>query len=116
MKKAAAAFAVLIAIGVALVFLNRGVVVTVRNVSTQPLSGVVVHVTGNSYALGDIQAGDHRSVRVSPVGESHIEIEHAKGRLVVNTYFESGYRGSVSVEVTETEIKRVQDDIRIGII
>ena len=116
MKKVAATVAVLVAICLAVVFLNRGVIVTVRNVGDQPLSGVIVHVTGNSYPLGDIPAGDARSVRVRPVGESHIEIEHAKGRLVVDAYFEGGYRGGVSVDVSETVIKRVQNDVRIGII
>ena len=113
MRKVAAAVAVLVAIGVALLFLNRGVAVTVRNVGTESLRGVVVHVTGKSYPVGNIQAGDSRSVRVSPTGESHIEIEHSKGRLIVDTYFESGYRGGVCVEITETEIKRVKNDVRI---
>jgi hypothetical protein len=116
MKKVAAAFAVLVAVGVALVAFNRGVTVVVINVGVQPLSVVVVHVTGESYPLGDIQAGETRSVRVSPTGESHVEIEHSKGRLIVDTYFESGYRGKIAIEVTESEIKRVQHDVQVGVI
>jgi hypothetical protein len=116
MKRLAAASAVLVAVGFAFIMLNRGVTVTVTNVSAQPLSRVVVHVTGESYPLGDIQAGEKRSVRVSPTGESHIEIEHSKGRLIVDTYFENGYRGKISVEVTEVEVKRVQDDVHVSVI
>jgi len=116
MKWVLAIVAVLICIASSFLLLNRGVVVTIRNVGTETLSGVVVHVTGNAYPIGDIQVGSERSVQVSPSGESHVEIEHSKGRLIVSTYFESGYHGKVSVEVTRDEVKRVQDEVRTGII
>jgi hypothetical protein len=73
-----------------------------------------VHVTGAAYDLGDIEPGQSKSVRVSPTGESHVEIEHLAGRLIVNTYFEGGYRGHLDVEVTPTKVVRIEDKVRIG--
>jgi hypothetical protein len=96
------------------VFLSGGLTVTVKNVSDQALHSVVAHVTGASYKLGDIDPGQTKSVRVSPAGESHVEIEHTDGRFIVNTYFESGYRGHIDVDVTPREIVRVEDKVRIG--
>ena len=80
------------------------------------MSSVVVHVTGNAYPLGDIPPGEDKSVLVVPTGESHIEIAHAKGRLEIDTYFESGYRGSISIDATADEVQRVKDEIRVGVI
>lgn len=116
MKKALAALAIVMAISAALVVLDRGVTVSVKNVGSEALTSVVVHVTGNAYTLGDIQPGEGRSVRVFPTGESHVEIEHSKGRLIVDTYFESGYRGKISVDVTASKVQRVEDDTRVGVI
>jgi hypothetical protein len=115
-RKVTAAFALAVAIGVGAVFLllNGAPTVTVKNVSDETLHAVVVHVTGAAYDLGDIGAGESRSVRVSPTGESHVEIQHAQGRLVVGTYFEGGYRGHINVDVTPRGVVRVEDKVRIG--
>lgn len=113
-KKISALFALVIGLGAAFLYANRGLTVTVKNVSAEPLTSVVVHITGSSQALGDIRPGESRTVEVSPTGESHVEIEHAEGRLMVDTYFESGYQGSITVEITAGEVVRVQDNVRVG--
>ena len=45
----------------------RGVKTVVRNAGSAPMRDVHVLVTGRSYALGDIQPNEVRSVRVKPV-------------------------------------------------
>jgi hypothetical protein len=115
MKKTVAVLAIVLAVSTAFAAFTRSVTVSVNNVGPETLSSVVVHVTGNAYELGNIQPGENRSVRVFPTGESHVEIEHAKGRLIVDTYFESGYRGRISVDVTASEVQRIKDDISVGV-
>jgi len=113
--RVAAGFALAIGVGALAIVLSGGLTVTVRNVSDQRLTGVVVHVTGASYKLGNVEPGKSKSVRVSPTGESHVEIEHLAGRLIVNTYLEAGYCGHVDVDVTPSEVVRVEDKVRIGL-
>jgi hypothetical protein len=114
-SKLVATFALAIGVAALALFLTGGLRVTVKNVSDQTLNTVVVHVTGAAYSLGDIAPGETKSVRVSPTGESHVEIEHAEGRFIVNTYFESGYRGHIDVDLTPREVVRVEDKVRIGL-
>lgn len=104
----------MIGLGSVFVYAHRGLMVTVKNVSAEPLMSVVVHVTGSSQTLGNIPPGESKTVDVSPTGESHVEIEHTKGRLVVDTYFEAGYQGRITAEITAGEVVRVQGDVRIG--
>lgn len=95
--------------------LGGGVNVVIHNVGSEPLQSVVVHVTGNSYSIGDIDAGDIKTVKVFANGESHIEIEHGKqNRLIIGTYFEKSYRGKITVEVTTEKVISIKDEIRIG--
>jgi len=98
-----------------LLYLNRGIEVVIHNVGADPLPSVIVHVTGNSYPIGDIAAGATMRVRVCAKGESHVELEHDKGRkLVVGCYFESGYGGTITVDVTSEQVVRIDDKINIG--
>ena len=93
---------------------SRGVTFTIRNVGNTPLAGVVVRVTGNSYSIGDVLVNQTRSVVVKPSGESHIEIEQAGHQpLVVDCYFEPGYAGDVSADVTTDKVVSVKNNIRI---
>ena len=107
------ALALAIGLGALVMLLNSGLTVTVKNVSDQTMSSVVVRVTGAAYKLGDIDPGESRGVRVSPTGESHVEIEHAAGRFTVDTYFEAGYRGHIDVDVTPRGVVRVEHKTRI---
>jgi len=56
---------------------DAGVQVTIQNQGPGPLHEVVVHVTGDSYQVGDIGIGESRTVAVQSHGESHVEIESA---------------------------------------
>lgn len=112
------AIALLVAAAVGFHFLNRGIKVRVRNSDTRTLRSVVVHVTGSSYPIGDLETGAVRSVRVTPKGESHVEIsfqdEAGKTRtLVAGCYFESGYRGTVAAEIDSEKIRKVESDVHI---
>jgi hypothetical protein len=85
---------VLIVIVVVAWILKDGVTVVIRNVGDESLQSVVVHVIGNSYSIGDINAGAVKTVKVVSEGDSHIVIEYGnQERLVVDTYFGKGYRG-----------------------
>lgn len=116
MKKAVAATFVLAALVViCVVLINRGVTVVVHNVGNEPLHSVIVHVTGNSYPIGDIAAGSSSSVMVHATSESRVELEHgAHERLVVDCYFENGYKGTITAEVTSFKVVNVKDRVRVG--
>lgn len=111
----AVVFIVLVAVILIARILENGVTVVIRNVGDEPLQSVVVHVTGNSYPVGDIEAGVTRAVKVVTTGESDIFIENSnQEKLVVGVYFESGYRGKISIDVTSNEIVDVKNETRIG--
>ena len=98
---------------------TSGVTATVKNSGSSPLVGVDVIVTGNTYNAGNIPPGQSVSIVVKPQGESHLVIEYSDPTghphsLPVDCYFESGYRGSITVEVTGNQIAKVDDQIRIG--
>ena len=115
-----AATAIVLGLGAGILHVRHGVKVRIHNAGSEPLHGVVVHVTGNSYPLGDIAAGAVVSTRVEAKGESHVEIEFrsvkgAPKRLIVDCYFEGGpYRGTVSVDLDSEKILKVSDSISIG--
>lgn len=115
MKKVlAVAVVVALLIGVRFLF-QEGVTVTVRNVGSEPMIGVVVHVTGNFYAIGDIASGESKVVKVKPRGDSHIELEHqGHPRLVLDCYFETGYNGSITAEVTVSKVVSIDNAVKIG--
>ena len=116
MKKVLGTLCLVVAlVGVLLFLSTRGITFVVRNVGPEPLHSIIVHVTGNSYRLGEIPSGESRSVMVRASSESHIELEQATGkRLVVDCYFEGGYKGTFTADVTANEVVRVKDSIRLG--
>ena len=104
----------LIMIIVAVWILKDGVTVVIRNVGDDSMKSVIVHVTGNSYPIGDIDAGATKTVKVVTTGESDIVIEHGnQGKLVVGAYFESSYRGKISIVVTSDHVVNVKNETRI---
>jgi hypothetical protein len=108
------AFFSLIAVAAVLTFLLRkeGVTVVVENVGAEPMRGVVVHVTGAAYPVGEIATGAKTTVVVNPNGESHVEVEQSSGqRLVVECYFESGYSGKVTAKVSSTKVHSVISEV-----
>jgi hypothetical protein len=112
----AAALAMALTLSVAFLHFNRSVAVTVKNVGPNPLHAVIVQATGFSHTVGDIDPGQSREIAVSARGESHIELEHSDGpRLVVNCYFENGYRGRISADVSGNVLVRKECNVRTGV-
>jgi len=109
------AFALAVAAGICFLLFSGGITVVVRNVGAEPLRSVIVHVTGRSYPIGDIAHGESKAVEVTVVGESHIELEHAtRRRLVIDCYFENGYKGTITAEVTSEKVIAVNSSIQPG--
>ena len=95
--------------------LRVGVIVTVQNAGITPLANTRIFVTGKAYTLGNIAPGGNGSVKVIPHGESHVEIESENApRLIVDCYFEGGYRGGIEVTVKSNQIIAVKDKITVG--
>ncbi|MQA37015.1 hypothetical protein [Rugamonas aquatica] len=89
---------------------SDGVTFIVKNVSTEPLRSMVVHVTGNSYAIGDIEAGASKSVVLHPTSDSHVELAFTDHpRLKVDCYLEYGYGGTLATEITVDRVVAVKD-------
>ncbi len=90
--------------------------VTIRNAGPDQLNDAILHVTGRSYPLGNISAGDSRTVAVNPTSESHLEIEFVdrsgnNSRLIVDCYFEAGYGGTIGVGIRDNKIENVHDRV-----
>jgi hypothetical protein len=96
---------------------GRGVEIRIHNTQGRPLRSVVVLVTGKSYAIGDLSPDAVRSVFANPTGDSHVEISlidvdgKAKQISVPGSYFEPGYGGWMLVEITSTDVRKVEYDI-----
>lgn len=81
------------------------------------LRGVIVHVRGNSYPLGDLQSRQSISTGVQPKGESSVEIEFtdARGKQIrqdVDTYIEAHYYfGTFTVDLNDRGITEVTDSV-----
>ena len=97
---------------------RSGIQATVENTGTSPLKSVVLHVTGASYDLGDIAPGESATARVNPTGESELEVDFKDTdgqtqRLNAGGYFESGYRGTIRVEIKDGVIDKNEQDIKL---
>lgn len=93
----------------------RGTGVLVVNAGPKTLSSMRVHVTGASYALGDLPPGAFATVYVQPTSESHVEVSFRDSawsarRLVAGGYFEPGYGGSYAILLDAERILRVDDN------
>lgn len=93
-----------------------GVNFTLVNVGAQPLSGVTVRVTGRDYPIGDLAPGETKRLRLSPTGDSHVELALAGGRrLIIGSYLQPGYRGSLEARVTADAVLTVKDEVEAGV-
>jgi hypothetical protein len=109
-----------ILIVIAVLFLAKasasGVAFTLTNVGTTTMESVTVQVTGRSYRLGDLTPGTSKTIRVNPAGESHIELVFSgTRRLKIDCYFESGYRGKITGDVTPQKVVSVKSDLKLGL-
>jgi len=104
----------------AVVFWPGGVAVVVKNVDDRTIQNVTVHVSGNSYPIGDLTAAKQIRIPVRPNGESHVEIsflgmDGSEKRHVADCYFEPAhYHGTIEIDVSDDGIVRCKDDIRYG--
>ena len=95
--------------------------VKVYNAGNSPILDLQVHVTGKSYQLGDIPSGAERNVKVSPMGESHVEVSYRLSdgttkRHSVDCYFESAYRGTVEATIRDGELFHTSHQIVLSIL
>ncbi len=89
---------------------SDGVTFIAKNVGTESIRSVVVHVTGKSYLIGDIAPGASKSVVLNPTSESHVELTFAgHPRLTIDCYFEKGYGGTLATELTVEKVVTVKD-------
>jgi hypothetical protein len=91
-----------------------GMRVSLTNRGPNTLRNATVHVTGRSYLLGDLAAGETRTVKVSPTSESHVEIgfmnpDGSSVRLIAGCYIEPGYRGEIQIDLRDSKLERVRD-------
>lgn len=101
----------------AFIWLAPGVTVTVHNSGDTTLHDLRVHVTGQTYGLGDASGGAIKKCTVRPRGDSHVEISYrlADGTLMrhsVDCYFESGDRGTVDAEIGDGRLISSSHQIR----
>lgn len=96
-----------------------GVFVVITNRQSTPITDVVLHVTGQSIQVGQIDAGQSRRVKISPIGDSHLQFEFtdrsfgASGRLTHDCYFGPGFHGHIELGIDEGGIG-MQDDLQVG--
>lgn len=93
-----------------------GITVIVFNAGPQPLSDVVLVVTGQRVTLGAIAANRSAQGVVKCTGDSHLEIEfriegQATRRLDAGGYFQPGYYGTIRVTIENGELKEAVEDI-----
>lgn len=88
---------------------------TATNVGTEPMRSLVVHITGKSYAIGDLAPGTGKSLQLHPGADSHIELALAgHPRLVIDCYFSGGYSGSIAAEVTVDQVVAINNSLIFG--
>ena len=112
--------AVAIAAVAVMVIWPRGVKVVVTNTGASPMQNVSVKVTGSSTPLGNLAVGERASVRVRSAGESSVTIQYtdaagAGQSLDAGCYIESGYSGTIELDIANDKIVRKADATRIGI-
>jgi hypothetical protein len=88
------------------VYFLPGVRVTLRNTGSAPMRSVVLYVTGQQYAMGDLAPGASMDVTVHPTTSSHLEIgfidaDGNSKRLYPGGYFGAEDVGTISVSVKD---------------
>jgi hypothetical protein len=98
--------------GVALIIdYLRTIHVTVINGGQEALVNVVIQVTGRQYQIGSLAAGQSRTVRVLPEGESSVTVsftDHAgnSSQVDADAYIETGSCGTILLEIEDSALKR----------
>lgn len=126
MKIRIAAFAIFVFVGLGAIrwcgiWPFNGVIAVVRNVGSTDYTSCELSVTGRSYSLGPLSSRKSVAIKVSPTGESRIELhlvetDGSQHDIVVDCYFErQGYSGTITADIAEGRVVAVVDDIGIGI-
>jgi hypothetical protein len=115
----AAAISLLALIGYARLRFRPGIEVLVQNTGGTPIRSVVLHVTGNSYPLGDLTSDASGEAVVNSTNESSLTIEFTdsdgkKQQLDADLYFEPGYRGTIRVSMRDGVIERIEQQIKFA--
>ena len=113
-------FTTCIAILLAIAWLLPGVTVRIRNTGRVAMKDVQVHVSGQIYAIGNIEALAMKSCRISPGDESDVEISYvladgSSNRHSVDCYLESGSCGTIEVEIADGVMVKSSDKTRISV-
>ena len=96
---------------------TTGVRVTVINSGPDPISSVVIHVTGDFHLIGDLAVGQSKTLRLSPTCETGVEISFVDHlgqphRLNAGGYTDNYDSGTIEVELEHGAIKR--NDHNVG--
>ena len=99
---------------------TAGVRVVISNADATLMQNVTVQTSGGVYSLGDIAPHSSKMVRVDGGDGSDIQLNYADAGKVrrvetVDCYFESGFRGSIEIEVKSGKIAQVKNNIRLGL-
>lgn len=122
-RRAIGCLGLLVVLALALLIERRGpagVTVEVVNAGQEPMLALQVLVTGRTYELGDLAAGQEASVQVEPTGDTNVRLRFVDGEgvqreLAVDCQFGySGFRGTIRASVADGEVKDVEDGISIG--
>ncbi|MCP5048515.1 MAG: hypothetical protein GY940_15200 [bacterium] len=97
---------------------SSGVILSFTNNSGQTLRDLEIFYTGGSVSVEKSVPGSTETFKVNPTSESHIEIQFKdqnnktyKGN--VGVYFESGYSGTLDMEIDSFREIKWRDNIKI---
>jgi hypothetical protein len=93
---------------------SKGIEVTIENHDNVAIDSLELNVTGNKYFLGSIKPKETKSTKISVTGESHIDLYHSSNKkLFVDVYLESGYRGSIHIDITADSVLNTVSEIKL---
>lgn len=97
---------------------KKSILIIITNNSGKPISVVKVTYTGGSYIVPTVEPGMADTRYIDPTGESNLTIEfkNAEGnqvKVTIDTYFESGYSGSLAINVGEENKITWKDNITL---
>ncbi len=97
---------------------EQGIVVSVTNTGTAPISAVAVAYTGGMVRVPTLAPGAAHHARIAATSDSHLDLDFtdATGRVytqVIGVYFEPGYTGSVAILVDGAGGVTWRDHIRL---
>lgn len=119
--KALLGFTTCVAILIAIDWFLLAVTVRIHNTGKVAMNDVQIHVSGQTYEIGNIQGLAVNSCRINPADESDVEISYvlpdgSSKRHNVDCYLESGSCGTIEVEIADGVMVKSSDKTRISIL